>query len=162
MKIQLVNAITKVSLLSAMLLATSVASAQGQSLVYRIKANIPFDFSIGEKKLPAGTYSISRLRQHSDDSVVAITDDDGHSKAIRLSSAAQRVVAKSKPTLVFHRYGDQYFLFQVWQAGATSGREFPRSHSEREIQRNLAGNPSKGKVAESVKDETVTVVGVLQ
>ena len=157
MKIQIVNVLTKVSLLSAMLLVTSVASAQGQSLANRITANIPFDFSVGEEKLPAGPYSIRRVNQNIGDTVLSVTDDDGHAKAIRLSIPTQRVRANSKATLVFHHYGDQYFLFQVWPAGATSGRQFPRSQSEREIQRNPAGILSEGKMTESV-----TIVGVLQ
>ena len=157
MKIQIVGVLTKVTLLSAMLLVTSVASAQGQSLANRITANIPFDFSVGEKKLPAGTYSISRVNQNIGDAVLSVVDDDGHAKTIRLSSATQRLHANSKATMVFHRYGDQYFLFQVWPAGATTGRQFSRSRREREIQRNLVGNLSEGKMV-----QTVTIAGVLQ
>ena len=157
MKIQIVNVLTKVSLLSAMLLVTCVASAQGQSLANRITANIPFDFSVGEKKLPAGTYSISRVNQNVGDAVLSVADDDGQAKAIRLSNAAQRSRANSKATLVFHRYGDQYFLFQVWPAGATTGRQFPKSRSQREIERKLARNSPTRQTA-----ETVMIVGVPQ
>ena len=157
MKLQILNVLTKVSLLSAMLLVASVASAQGQSLANRITANIPFDFSVGEKKLPAGKYSISRLNDTIGDAVLSFTDEDGHAKAIRLSSPAQRSRADNKATLVFHHYGDQYFLFQVWPAGATTGRQLPRSRSEREIRTNPAGNVSEVKMVESV-----TIVGALQ
>jgi len=157
MKIQVVNVITKVSLLLAMLLVTSVASIQGQSLATRIKVNIPFDFSVGERKLPAGTYSISRMSQNSGDIVIAITGDDGRAKAIRLSNSAHRSHASDRATLVFRHYGDQYFLFQVWPAGAMTGRQFPKSRSELEIQRNLARNSSNVETVESV-----TIVGVLQ
>jgi hypothetical protein len=155
MNIHIVKIITKVSLLAAMLLVTSVASTQAQSLAYRIKANVPFDFSVGEKKLPAGTYSVSRMS--SGDTVIAITGDDGHSKAIRLSNSTQRLNARSQATLVFRHYGDQYFLYQVWPAGATIGRQFARSRSEREIQRTLAASSSPVTAV-----ETVTIAGVLQ
>ena len=162
MKTQTMNVITKIGLLSVMLLLTSVGSAQGQSLTNRLKANIPFDFSVGEKKLPAGTYSFGRASQNSDDTVLAITDDDGHRKATRLSYSAQRLHARDKATLVFHHLDDQYFLVQVWPAGATIGRQFPKSRSEREVQRSLAANSSNGKTTTTVRVETVTVVGVLQ
>lgn len=157
MKIHIVKVITKVSLLAAILLVTSVASTKGQSLAYRIKANIPFDFSVGEKKLPAGTYSVSRVSQSSGDTVIAITGDDGRSKAIRLSNSAQRLHPKGQATLVFRHYADQYFLFQVWPAGATIGRQFAKTRSEREIQKTLAANSSPVAMV-----ETVTIVGVLQ
>jgi hypothetical protein len=155
MNIHIVKIITRVSLLAAMLLVTSVASTQGQSLAYRMKANVPFDFSVGEKKLPAGTYSVSRMS--SGDTVIAITGDDGRAKAIRLSNSAQRLHARGKATLVFRHYGDQYFLYQVWPAGATIGRQFSRSQAEREIQKTLAASSSP-----VMMFKTVTIAGVLQ
>lgn len=150
MKIHIGKVITKVSLLAAMLLVTTVASTQAQSLAYRIKVNIPFDFSVGEKKLPAGTYSVGRVAQDYGDSVIAIAGDDGRPTAIRLSISAQRSHASDRTTLVFRHYGDQYFLFQVWPAGATTGRQFPKSRSQREIERKLARNSSTRQTAESV------------
>lgn len=157
MKIHIVKIITKVSLLTAMLVVTSAASTQAQSLAYGIKARIPFDFSVGDKKLPAGKYSVSRVSQTSGDTVIAITGDDGRSNAIRLSNSAQRFHATDRATLVFHHSGDQYFLFQVWPAGATTGRQFPRSRTELEIQNSLTGKLSKVN-----KVESVMIVGVLQ
>ena len=157
MKTQLINIISKVTLLSAILLVTLVASAQGQSLAYKVKANIPFDFTVGEKKLPAGEYSLGRA-QRSDDIAISIADVNGHTKAIRLTNATLTLHPKGKSSLVFHRYGDQYFLFQVWPAGGSIGREFPVSAAER-AQRQLAKNPG---VAQNMKCETVTIAAVLQ
>lgn len=161
-KMQLVNVLIKFSLLSAMVIVTAVTSAQGQSLSYRIRASIPFDFIVADKKIPSGDYAIGRARQDSDDLVLSITDLRGRSKAIHLTSPVQTLNAKDKATLVFHRYGDQYFLFQIWPAGATTGRQILKSRGEREIQRNLAANSSSGKVAMNATYETVTIVGVLQ
>ena len=160
MKFNLFNLMTKIGLLSAIVGATFV-SAQAQSLSNRITANVPFDFSIAGKKLPAGKYSIVRARVNSDDSVLGILDGDGHSKEIRLSIPVSSFNAKNKPTLIFHRYGDQYFLYQVWSAGGTTGRQFPKSSAEREILRSLAADAA-GKTAQKTPVETVTVAGVLQ
>jgi hypothetical protein len=46
----------------AMFAAT--ASAQGQSLSDHIRAKIPFDFVVGDKKLPAGEYSNWKRRNY--------------------------------------------------------------------------------------------------
>ena len=154
---KLVNVLKKVSLLCAILLVTVVASAQGQTLGSRVKANIPFDFSIGDKKLPSGEYSVGRVRPNFDDVVLSIEDQGGRSKAIRTSIPVITRDITSKGKLVFHRYGDQYFLYQVWPAGATTGRQFVRSRSEREIQENVVANRSVGKTV-----ETVTITAVLQ
>ena len=163
MHTQLINSIPKIMLLSAIVLLALVAPTQAQSLGgYRIRANIPFDFNISEKKLPAGEYSVGRAINHSDDLLVTVNDREGRSKAIRLSNAVVRSRPNGKATLVFHRYGDQYFLFQVWPANATVGREFQKSKSERELQRQLARNSGRGVVAENVAFETVTIIGGLQ
>ena len=163
MNTQLMNLIPKISLLCAIVLLASVAPTRAQSLGgNRLRANIPFDFNISEKKLPAGEYSVGRAVNHSDDLVVSINDREGRSKAIRLSNAVVRSRPNGKGLLVFHRYGDQYFLFQVWPAGATTGREFQKSKSERELQKQLARNSTRGAVAENVTFETVTIVGMLQ
>ena len=157
MKIQLVNVLKKVSLLCAILLVTVVASAQGQTLGSRVTAQIPFEFSIGDKKLPSGKYSVGRLRQNSDDVVISVEDQGGRSRALRTSIPVVDANITAKAKLVFHRYGDQYFLYQVWPAGATTGRQFLKSRSERELRENLAANTSVGKTP-----ETVTITGVLQ
>lgn len=73
---------------------------------------------------------------------------------IRSSLPVQVWQAKDKTTLVFHRYGDQYFLYQVWSAGALTGRQFYKSRTEREIERKLA-NP---KIPRKATVETVTIV----
>ena len=161
MNTQLISLIPKIILLSAIVLLASIAPTQAQSLENRITANIPFDFNISEKKLPAGEYSVGRTIHGAGDLVLSVNDLDGRSKAIRLSNAVVRSHPNEKALLVFHRYGDQYFLFQVWPAGATTGREFRKSKSEREVQKQLARN-SAGGVAENVTFETVTIVGGLQ
>ena len=140
----------KVSLLCAILLVTVVASAQGQTLGSRVSAHIPFDFSIGDKKLPSGKYSVGRARQNSDDVVISIEDARGRSKALRTSMPVASGNVTGKAKLVFHRYGDQYFLYQVWPAGGVTGRQFPKSRSERELLENLAANRAVGKTVDTV------------
>jgi hypothetical protein len=157
MKTKLINLISKVTLLSAILLVTLAASAQGQTLQYRVKANIPFDFTVGDKALPAGKYSIGRTHR-ADDLVLSIADVRGRTKAIRLTTAALTKHPREKAALIFHRYGNQYFLFQVWPAGGEVGRQFPQSAQER-AQRQIGKNSGTGNNTEY---ETVIVDVVLQ
>jgi hypothetical protein len=157
MKTKLINLISKVTLLSAMLLVTLAASAQGQTLQYRVKANIPFDFTVGDKTLSAGKYSIGRT-ERSDDLVLSIADVRGRTKALRLTYAARTLHPKENASLVFHRYGNQYFLFQVWPPNGNVGRQFPESTGER-VQRQLVKNSG---LAINTECETVTIEVVLQ
>ncbi|HEX3248051.1 MAG TPA: hypothetical protein VHS05_01385 [Pyrinomonadaceae bacterium] len=161
MKTKLYNLVARAGLLCAVVLATAFVSVQAQSPEYRIRVNIPFDFSIAGKKLPAGNYSIGRVTPNSDNTVLSIRDANGSSKETRFSIPVQAVDAKNQATLVFHRYGDDYFLYQVWSAGETTGRQFPKSSAEREIQSHLM-NEASGNVAPKMKVETVTVAGVLE
>jgi hypothetical protein len=160
MKTQLIKVLPKVALLSIMLILTSVASAQAQSLSYRPRFAIPFDFQFGETKLPAGKYSVGRAG--SSDTMLSIADRAGRSKAIVLSTALVRSDAVTRATLVFHRYGDQYFLVQVWAAGSESGRRVPESKSERALQKQLASSGSGSKVAANTKREVVTIDAAMQ
>jgi hypothetical protein len=162
MKTQLVRLIPKVTLFGAMLLFSSVGSTQAQSLSYRPKFDIPFDFVFGEKKLEAGKYAVGRALHGSDDTMLSITDQDGHAKAILLSNAVIKSRANTRAMLVFHRYGDQYFLVQVWAAGASSGREFPASRLERDVKRQIASNGAAGNVAANAKGQTVIIAAVTQ
>jgi hypothetical protein len=157
MKIRFRKLIARVTLLGALLIVASAASAQGQSLANRAKFNIPFDFAFGEKRLTAGQYSIGRTLQSSDDITLSIADRDGRWKSLQLSNAVTRSQVNTRALLVFHRFGDQYFLVQVWQAGATAGRQFPVSKKERELYKQLAANSSGDKMAANVKCQTVTI-----
>lgn len=161
MKTKLYNLMAKAGVLCAVVLATACVSVQAQSLQYRIRVNIPFDFSIANKKLPAGNYSIGRAIQNSDNTVLSILDGRGHTKEARLSIPVLAAEAKNQATLVFHRYGDEYFLYQVWTAGETTGRQFLKSSAERALQSQRVTNQSSGKVTPKVTVETVTVAGVL-
>ncbi|HEU4871215.1 MAG TPA: hypothetical protein VFT08_10225 [Pyrinomonadaceae bacterium] len=135
MKTQLIKLIPRIALLSALVILASAVSADAQSLANKARFTIPFDFAVGEKQLPAGKYAIGRAAQSSNDIMMSLSDDKGHSKAIVLSTAVMKLDSAKNNTLVFHRYGDQYFLFQVWAAGAETGREFPTSRLEREMKK---------------------------
>lgn len=161
MKTQLINFLIKTTLLSAVLIVTSVASVHGQSLSNRARFNIPFDFAFGETKLPAGKYSIGRAIQSSDDLIQSVADQKGRSKAAVLSHAVLTSQADPNASLVFHRYGDQYFLVQVWPAGGNTGREFRESKLERQVQQHLVRNSSPDKVAESAKCQVVVITATL-
>ncbi len=55
---------------------------------------------------------------------------------IVLSQRCASIDAAKQSKLVFHRYGDRYFLAQLWVAGSDSGRELAQSPREMEVARN--------------------------
>ncbi|MFL6448452.1 MAG: hypothetical protein ACJ746_12280 [Bryobacteraceae bacterium] len=115
-----------------------VPFAQAQ-MTSGLKANIPFEFRIGNTTHTAGEYSVVRSTVGCD--VLLIRNLDGQSGATAFSS----ISVQTKPTesseksrLVFHRYGKTYFLSQVWQ-GDSTGLQLHRSKAERTIAHQMAG-----------------------
>jgi hypothetical protein len=161
MNTKLFTLLGKVLVPCAIVLATALSSVHAQTLAYQLRADIPFDFTVGNKRLPSGQYAIGRAT-HLDDAVVSVVGESSRSKAIRSSMPVFTLNAKNKATLVFHRYGDQYFLYQIWPAGGTTGRQFPISSVEREIQRRLAADAASGKVGKNVQLDTVSIIGSMQ
>ena len=144
MKKKVTKVLASTGLLAALLLISVATSTRAQSLEYRIRANVPFDFNVGDTKLTAGKYSFGRAIQSSDDTILSISDLDGSSRSLSTSLPVESWRTTEKARLVFHRYGDQYFLFQVWAPSATTGRQFTKSRAERQLLQNVAKNRTKG------------------
>lgn len=110
-----------------LLLATASASAQTVPL----KANIPFSFIVNKGELPAGEYTLKSLG--SSDTAMLIQSADGQMAKMILPNACESSKAPMTSKLVFHRYGSEYFLAQIWTAGYEQGRELPKSSRETEV-----------------------------
>ncbi|HEX3252451.1 MAG TPA: hypothetical protein VHS05_23640 [Pyrinomonadaceae bacterium] len=158
MREHFVKALATVSFLIATIVVTA-GHAQAQSTPIRVK--IPFDFVVGNKTLAAGEYFIRRAQPFSGDGMVAVSSVDGRTHLIRLTNAVQSVNPKTRITLVFHRYGTQNFLAQVWPDGGTRGRELPKSRTERDLERQSRDAGRIGKTTTPVM-ETVNITAGTQ
>ncbi len=118
------------TLLASALFLTAT-SAQAQQTY--VKANIPFDFTVGGRAFPAGDYTVKSMSQNG---VMRIDNDQESAKGVALSNACTSSTLASTTKLVFHRLGDHYFLYQVWTEGNSSGREFLMSKAEVQIAQN--------------------------
>ena len=147
-----VKATSKIAMLAMISIAALGVSAKAQSLEVKVKANIPFDFSVAGKQFKAGQYSIGRANQASGDSILAISHSNDFGKIFSAMIWLERLRAREKGTLVFHRYGNEYFLAEVWSAGSTTGRAFVKSRRERELeqQQRIATTKQRSPVVEVV------------
>ena len=148
------------SLVSMFSLCAAVATANAQ-LSTPIRAKIPFDFTLGDKKLPAGEYTFSRLSGLSDNKVISVSSADASAHVFQSTFAAHVFTPKNKSTLVFHKYGDQYFLEQIWSGGEQAGSQVPESRGERTIERQLAQTQQSNMSGKVMKVETVDIVASL-
>jgi len=135
MKRVFVNGLIKFGLLAVIALISAGAPAKAQSLQYKLTVNIPFDFTVNDKKLPAGKYSIGRAQLSEGDLVIQISSVDGDKSISRITIPVVARDDVKDGVLVFHQYGDEYFLSEIWPAGGHTGRALPRSRTERELER---------------------------
>jgi hypothetical protein len=76
-----------------------------------MRVDIPFAFVAGGVHLPAGQY---RVYHPGDPYLVVIEKDDGRARAMTYVHPSAKGADKSSTKLVFNKYGDEYFLSQVW------------------------------------------------
>jgi hypothetical protein len=160
MKRKVIKRLTILSLISIFTLCAAVASANAQ-LSIPIRAKIPFDFSVGDKKLVAGEYTFSRLSGFSDSKMMSVSSVDASTRMFQSTLGAQVLTPKNESTLVFHRYGDQYFLEQIWTSGEQEGTQVPESRSERTIRQQLVQTQQSNMSGKAMKVETVDIVASL-
>jgi hypothetical protein len=123
-----------ISLLTLLLMA---GSAIAQTV--RVRGNIPFNFTVGNKTLPAGAYDVATIETH-DTKMLRLQTLDGKSSMIVGSNAAVATKCPERSILVFNRYGSQYFLSEIWVKGETAGRHLPQSNREKELAKELASD----------------------
>jgi hypothetical protein len=130
---------SKTMLMISILMVLSAVSANAQrggSFV----AKVPFAFTVSGKTLPAGEYLFARGTQASSE-VVSIRSRDGG--AFAQTKPVQTQDIREKSQVIFKRYGDQYFLFQIWVSGKSFGRELFKSGTEGRLERELARRSAK-------------------
>lgn len=130
MKKQALKNFTMLSLV-LMVTAVSVCAQSDRSKV----TNIPFSFIVGQKTLPAGEYTVEPNRKDSHN-VWLVQRRDGSTCALFTTMPVRASETQEKTKLIFHKYGDQYFLSQIWTAGGNSGRELLMPRLERELAKN--------------------------
>ena len=59
--------------------------------------------------------------------------DRHYEDAVSTSIATQTLATPTTGKLVFNKYGDEYFLSQIWKAGSNRGNELRKSRREAEV-----------------------------
>ena len=152
-----IRRLTMLGLVSMFTLCAAVATANAQ-LTYPVRANVPFDFSIGDKKLQAGQYRFSRS---SGDRIILVSNVDDNTSVFQSTFGTEVLTPLNESKLVFHRYGDQYFLEQIWTAGERGGMQLLESRSERTIRQQLAQAQQSNLSGKLTKVDQVEIVASL-
>ena len=153
---QILKTLTMLTLVVGFALAADVESAKGQSTI-RVDADVPFDFIVAGKTLSSGKYRVDALTSGGE--CLRITSRDGKTSAIRLSNPIAENGERRTARLVFRRYGQKYFLAEVW-SGGDYGRKLKECKMERVLRQELGAIASK---SESLKPpyDIVEIVAVV-
>lgn len=94
------------------------------------EGNVPFDFCVSGGVLPAGEYSIHRIGWSNE----ALSLSSG----VRWVEIMMPLTTESRtdfetPKLVFHRYGNEYFLAEIWTSNDNAVRKLADHPRERQL-----------------------------
>jgi len=130
------------SLVAIAVLTFVMATCAFGQVSVMVKANIPFDFAVGRMVQPAGDYTLNP-QGAGYPATYLLQGADGRSGIFLLTNMAHwKGPEEPRTELVFHRYGDRYFLAQIWM-GTDIGRQLPVTKEEKE----LARGPSEMQLA---------------
>lgn len=104
------------------------AKAQAQ-IVGNLEADIPFQFHVGNTTLPAGRYTIHELEGNL--KVLQIRSADSKQYALFDVESAQARTTPDKAEMIFNKYGDRYFLSEMFDAGNADGSRLAPSRDEK-------------------------------
>jgi hypothetical protein len=115
-------------LVAALAIGLSTTATQAQYQEERVQFNAPFAFEYGSQHLPAGRYTVSRESP-------AITLLRGKSvNVMAMTQTTSDLEPAGRGKIVFRKYGQRYFLSQVWIPGKSSHLTFDQKKAMRKLE----------------------------
>jgi hypothetical protein len=109
-------------------LAMAIAAPAVVQAQSRVAADVPFAFIMNDQSLASGHYEVaSRSEQLA---IIRNTQSGVGYFLIKSQHVESRYAEGAK--LVFNRYGNVYFLSQIWDGQSNTGIQLPRSKREKE------------------------------
>ena len=106
--------------------------AHAQSL--QMKVTIPFEFYVGQKKLPAGNYTI--MQQPGTNSGLLVLGEH-QSHPFILTTPITNAHPERNTAVIFNKYADELFLSEAHWKGVETGRRLPMSPLELELAKSI-------------------------
>jgi hypothetical protein len=113
--------------------ATLITSGSAFAQDHGVKATIPFNFNVGGNWMPAGTYTIGSESQSGIVLRVASPEQ-------KVGAFALGVIDASDPgrraEMLFHEYGDQYYLSEIHYSHSATKVRLPMSKAEKNARKH--------------------------
>jgi hypothetical protein len=114
--------VTAFATLAALASVTPVSAQE-----VHLRAHVPFAFTAGSANFPVDTYRLARMHDHPE---MVFLRGDRTGTFLRTDEVRLPRDADGTPSLVFHRFGDQYFLREIRWEGTTR-LDLPETRAER-------------------------------
>jgi len=108
-------------------LIVGVATAQSTE---PMKFRTPFAFVVNDRAVPAGEYTVGVMSMTG---VLSFRSADGTVNVLVNSTPLQGPATEDRFRLVFHRYGAQYYVSEIWAPGYRTGRTVMQTPAELEL-----------------------------
>ena len=119
------------TVLAAAVVLVALAMPLAAQHAEMMKTNVPFSFVAENQWMQAGEYTIQPILNGR----LLIRSIDGKSVKTVWSLPVRLATTATASQVVFHRYGDDYFLAQLWMQGQNTGREVLAGRKESELAR---------------------------
>ena len=122
--------VRSIGIAGGILLLAGVQHASAQ-IETSVEFTTSFPFTVGNTKLPAGSYSI----RPDDDNPQILELSGGRTSVFFEAENPQAREMPARTEVVFRRYGDGYVLKDVWVEGSPIGYETHSSEAERHAEK---------------------------
>jgi hypothetical protein len=145
--------------LALLAVVTAVPYLKASAQEERATVTVPFSFHVGNSTLPAGSYIVTSDSLHGRISIAA-ADLKIHAGAIGMNDSYGTGRANM---VVFHKYGNQYFLHRIVRSDVHSALFLTPTKAEKQARRTteMAGLPLQDPVVLAMND-TPTSLAELQ
>ena len=130
-------------LVLALALVPAMAVAQLNSAT--IKADVPFAFTVADQTIPAGTCLVRAAGSNSD--ALWIGNEADKVAAYALPLRTESLEPSERTVIVFHKYGDRYFLSSIERSGTSAGYKMRETKVEKELRAQISSKPEEIRLA---------------
>ena len=117
------------SLLAIAILVATVCmtNPNASAQEHGVQATVPFSFNFGSSHLAAGTYILNRTTESH---ILSIRNVESGTGVLALTMPIESA-DNNRSSLVFHKYGNQYFLSEVRCASCSMNVHMPQTKEEK-------------------------------
>src|ERR1700693_409154 len=128
---------TKILAMAGAVVLSVIGAAVCGAQTRTLEVNVPFAFEVGNKTMPAGSYRVETVLT-GNGSLQVLRSNSGEARLTISTMPTAPNIGAPAPSLIFHRYGNHYFLAQIRTGGGHARNLYP-TLQEKELARSEPG-----------------------